>query len=125
MSAIIRVDNQSALKLAKNQIPYERTNHIDIRHHFIRKFVDMGRIELEYIKSEDNTTDVLTKALHPLQHNNSYRLTRDMPARILFSHNVFPTEFLSCSRIESFNEVTGLCYGHFWLFLFLFFLHFG
>ena len=62
MSAIIRVDNQSAVRLAKNQIHHECTKHIDIRHHFIRECVDMGRIELEYIKAEDNTTDVLTKA---------------------------------------------------------------
>ena len=29
-------DNDSAIKLTNNLVPHARTNHIDVRHHFIR-----------------------------------------------------------------------------------------
>ena len=43
-------------------------NTIRFKARLIRECVDMGRIELEYIKSKDNTADVVTKTLRLLQH---------------------------------------------------------
>jgi len=34
---IIRVDNKSAIELAKNPVNHERSKHIDVRFHFIRE----------------------------------------------------------------------------------------
>ena len=38
-----------------------RTKHIDIREQFIRKCVDEGRTEPKKVKSENNSSDIMTK----------------------------------------------------------------
>ncbi|XP_019175852.1 PREDICTED: uncharacterized protein LOC109171180 [Ipomoea nil] len=40
-----------------------RTKHIDIRHHYTRYLVESNEIELEYIQTEKQLTDILTKPL--------------------------------------------------------------
>jgi hypothetical protein len=57
------VDNQSAIALSKNPIFHERSKHIDVRYHYIRECVDEGRIIIVYIATEEQLTDILTKAL--------------------------------------------------------------
>lgn len=59
----IKLDNSGALSLAENKYACQRTKHIDIRYHFIRQHVENGTIQIELIKSEDNTADVFTKNL--------------------------------------------------------------
>lgn len=56
------VDNQAAMLLAANPSHHSRTKHIDIRHHFIREYVSAGTIELYYIDTKENVSDLLTKA---------------------------------------------------------------
>ncbi|XP_019257707.1 PREDICTED: uncharacterized protein LOC109235918 [Nicotiana attenuata] len=46
-----------------------RSKHIDIRHHFIRELVAKGLIELKHCNTEEQVTDILTKALPPAKHN--------------------------------------------------------
>jgi hypothetical protein len=43
---VIYVDNQSAIKLAKNPIHHGRSKHIDTRFHFLRDHVKRKTIEL-------------------------------------------------------------------------------
>lgn len=57
------VDNQSDITLANNPVAHRRTKHIDIRYNFVRHCVYEGLIQLEYISTEDNLADVLTKPL--------------------------------------------------------------
>ena len=38
-----------------------QTKHIDIRYHFVRDLVEAGILQLEYITTEDNYTDFMTK----------------------------------------------------------------
>ena len=45
-------DNTSAINLTKNQIQHSRTNHIEIRHHFIRDHVSNGDCEVKFIETE-------------------------------------------------------------------------
>jgi hypothetical protein len=40
-------DNESAIKIANNQVQHSRTKHIDICHHFLRDHVAKGDIILE------------------------------------------------------------------------------
>jgi hypothetical protein len=40
----IHVDNESAIKLAKNPEFHNRSKHIDIKYHFLREHVDTGTI---------------------------------------------------------------------------------
>lgn len=61
-------DNQGAMSLARNNGYSPRSKHIDIRYHFIRNLVQDKLIKLEYIKSEFNEADILTKGLGNIKH---------------------------------------------------------
>ena len=41
------------------------TKHIDIRYHFVRHYIETKVIELFYVPSAENVSDILTKALGP------------------------------------------------------------
>ena len=56
-------DNQGAIALSKDNKFHSRTKHIDLRYHFIREAVEEGKINVEYIPTTENVTDVFTKAL--------------------------------------------------------------
>jgi len=56
-------DNQAAIKLSNNPAFHSRTKHIDLRYHIIREYVAEGRVELEYVPTEDMLADMLTKPL--------------------------------------------------------------
>ena len=45
----IRCDNTSAINLTKNLIQHSRSKHIEIRHHFIREYVQNNDIILDYV----------------------------------------------------------------------------
>jgi hypothetical protein len=57
------VDNQSAIAVSKNDVHHNRTKHIDIRHHFIREALTAGTLELEYVPTQEQLADILTKGL--------------------------------------------------------------
>ena len=42
-----------------------KVKHIDIKHHFIRDEIAKKNIRLEWVPSEDQYADILTKALLP------------------------------------------------------------
>ncbi|GJV14657.1 putative RNA-directed DNA polymerase [Tanacetum coccineum] len=56
-------DNQSTIHLAKNSMFHKRTKHIDIRYHWIRDAIEDGMIELNKVHTDDNASDMLTKAV--------------------------------------------------------------
>jgi hypothetical protein len=58
--AKLYVDNQSSMKLVKN---YARIKHIQISHHYIKKKVQDGTIEINYILMHEQIVDLLTKLL--------------------------------------------------------------
>ncbi len=60
---VIHYDNQSCIKLTENPVFHDRSKHIDIRYHFIRDYVQKGAVKLEYISTDEQATDVLTKSL--------------------------------------------------------------
>ena len=62
------MDNKSAISLCKNPVFHDRSKHIDTHYHFIREFVEGGKIAVEYISSDDQLADILTK---PLGHVKS------------------------------------------------------
>jgi hypothetical protein len=57
------VDNKSAIQLVKNPVFHDRSKHIDTRYHLIRDYVEKGVLEVDYVRTEDQLADVLTKAL--------------------------------------------------------------
>ena len=59
----IRVDNKSAIELAKNPVYHERSKHIDVRYHSIREHIKNEEIRVTHVPSRDQAADILTKAL--------------------------------------------------------------
>lgn len=59
----IYCDNQSAIKLASSEAYRPRTKHIDIRLHHVRDQLSSGVIELQYISTDVQVADSLTKAV--------------------------------------------------------------
>ena len=60
-SVKLYADNQGGIALAKDRIRKERSDHIDIKYHFIKSEMEMGTITLNYIPTEDNVADIFTK----------------------------------------------------------------
>jgi hypothetical protein len=59
----LKIDNQSAISLCKNHVFHDRSKHIEIRYHFIRGCVEKKQVEVEYLRTEEQLADILTKAL--------------------------------------------------------------
>ncbi|GKC02922.1 retrovirus-related pol polyprotein from transposon TNT 1-94 [Tanacetum coccineum] len=59
----IKVDNKSAIELARNPVHHERSKHIDVRFHFIREHIRNREVQLNHVMSRDQTADIFTKAL--------------------------------------------------------------
>jgi len=51
------------MNMAKNPVQYKRTNHIDVRHHFLRDNVEKSNVVMRYCKTEDQVADIFTEAL--------------------------------------------------------------
>lgn len=60
----VLIDNQSAVKIAKNDGGQQRTKHIDVRDKWLNEQVDRGKIAVTHIPAERQAADILTKPLH-------------------------------------------------------------
>ena len=60
---MIHYDNQSCVQMPVNPVLHNKTKHIEIRYHFIHDLVQKGAVKLQYIPTDDQTSDVLTKPL--------------------------------------------------------------
>jgi hypothetical protein len=59
----ILCDNQSCIKMTENLVFHDRSKHIEIRYHYIRDMVQRGAIKLQYISTDEQIANVLTKPL--------------------------------------------------------------
>jgi hypothetical protein len=60
---ILRADNQGAIKMAQEGCTKTNSRHIARKYHWIREKVREGYVTLEYVKSQLNKADGLTKGL--------------------------------------------------------------
>nr|GFA35509.1 ribonuclease H [Tanacetum cinerariifolium] len=56
-------DSKAAIAISCNLVQYSRTDHIDVRYHFIKEKVDRGIVELFFVGTEYQLADLFTKAL--------------------------------------------------------------
>jgi Reverse transcriptase (RNA-dependent DNA polymerase) len=62
------IDNQFAIAIAHNPKFHDRTKHIEVRHHFLHQQYEAQTIDLKYVPTDDQTTDILTKGLAREKH---------------------------------------------------------
>jgi hypothetical protein len=64
-ATVILCDNQSCIKMTENPVFHDKSKHIEIRYHYIHDMVQKGAIKLQYVGTDEQVVDVLTK---PLSH---------------------------------------------------------
>ena len=74
----VHYDSMSAIYLAKNQVYHTRTNHIDVKYHFVWDVLKNGDIEVK-IHTKDNLPDMLTKVVLGVKFNHCKNLFRILP----------------------------------------------
>jgi hypothetical protein len=75
-------DNKSAIRMADNSVEHSRTKHIGIRYHFLRDQQQRGDIEIAYVSTKGQLTDIFTK---PLDEKTFIKLRNEL--NILDSQN--------------------------------------
>lgn len=56
-------DNQSCIKVSEESREHKRMKHVDVKYNFIRESITNGEFRLKYIKSNDQTADIMAKGL--------------------------------------------------------------
>ena len=56
--------NKSAIALSSNLVFHSRIKHLDTDYHFVREKVQQGDLQVQYLSTEDQTANILTKGLH-------------------------------------------------------------
>ena len=67
---LLLCDNESAVKIATNPVQHSRTNHIDIRHHFLRDHVNKGDIKIDGIGTDESRFCKLRNELNIIDFSN-------------------------------------------------------
>jgi hypothetical protein len=62
-ATVIFEDNAGCIALSENPVFHKRSKHIDIKYHFIRERVASNEIKVQYVPTEDQLADLLTKGL--------------------------------------------------------------
>ena len=60
---VIHCDHHSCIKISINPMFHDRSKHIDIQYHHIRDCVQRKIMLLQYILTEDQDVNILTKVL--------------------------------------------------------------
>jgi len=71
----IHCDCQSAITIAKNKTYNGNNRHVQLRHNLVKQLLKRGTISIDYVKSERNLADPLTK---PLGRNMILETSRGM-----------------------------------------------
>lgn len=61
---LLLCNNQSAIALSMNLIHHSQIKHLEIDFHFVREWVKKWDMEVQYVPTQDQIVDILTKGLH-------------------------------------------------------------
>ena len=70
----IGCDNQGAIKLIASGVVRQKSKHIDVKYHHVHDEQMKGSVKFQYVTSESNPADLLTKHLAGPQHEQLTRL---------------------------------------------------
>jgi hypothetical protein len=57
------VDNKFVIALIKNLVLHGQSKHIKVKYHLVWESIENGRIKVEFIRSKEHLSDILTKPL--------------------------------------------------------------
>ena len=90
-----------AIWLANNSGTSERTKHIDIRAHFLRSFVMNEIVTIDFVKSAEYTSDLMTK------NQKSIHFKSSQPKLVYAVDNMENEESAECQVQLKINEQEG------------------
>lgn len=64
-SPVVWCDNTSTVSMAAIPTHHARVKHVEIDHHFVRKKVLDGSLQVNFVPSANQVADVLTKPITP------------------------------------------------------------
>lgn len=70
---VIHQDNKSTINLAEHGHPTQRTRHMNAKYFYIKDIIDRGEATLQYLATDQNEADVLTKPLNGPKFNEQIR----------------------------------------------------
>ena len=71
----IGCDNQGAIKLIATRVVRQKSKDIDVKYHHVHDEQMKGSVKFQYVTSESNPADLLTKPLAVPRHEQLLRLT--------------------------------------------------
>ena len=67
---VLFIDNQSAIRLAKNPEFHKCTKYIEVKYHYIREKVASCGISVEFVPTENQRAVIFTKAVPRVRFHN-------------------------------------------------------
>jgi hypothetical protein len=58
----LKIDNQSVIQLSRNPIFHDRSKHIDTKYHFIRQCIELDKVKVEHVDTNNQLSNIPTKA---------------------------------------------------------------
>jgi uncharacterized membrane protein YcaP (DUF421 family) len=58
---VVKTDNIGALVMSRNSSTAVRIWHVNTRNHFLAENIEDGFLNVEFVKSKNNDSDILTK----------------------------------------------------------------
>jgi len=65
----MKVDNSECIDFFKNPVEHKRTNHIDLRYHFVREAITTDKVALVHCATDGMVADPMTKELAKTKHD--------------------------------------------------------
>jgi len=59
----VMVDNKAEIDWVKGSVSNKRSRHIDVKYYRSRHLQETGEVSIEYVPTEENVADILTKPL--------------------------------------------------------------
>ena len=66
-TTVILCDDKSCIKMTENLVFHDKSKHIEIQYFYIRDMIQKGAMKLQYVSTDEQVVDVLTKPLYQVK----------------------------------------------------------